>query len=316
MLNADRAITVPVFIVAFLSVACAASADTVYLKEKGAIKGIIVEDYVDRIFYSTIDGEKEILKQDILKIEYDEPIDNLTNMGNSAFEKGYYKEALKYYLMAQQLNPNITTLNNKIYHTEITIYKTPEIKKRDQIAIKNEIISGYVNAPSSSSKITPDDALKKDLGISLSAKKGGRFYVDGLAKDSPFKKAGVRKGDAIVAVWSKLCDYLNLKELHDLLAKSHEAMVMITIERNVVLPKGNSPLGAKLEIKWEGAVLDVVYDKTVAKKAGLKQGDLLVQVAKKSIRYTPLKTVMDLLNLRDSKTIITIRRRLTVFKST
>lgn len=307
--------TVPVLALLFISIISLSSkghADTVKLKNGGNIKGIVVEDYVDRIVFSTIDGEKVLLKSDIIDMEYDEPVDNLIKLGDSASRKEYHKTALKYYTMAQEINPSITALNDKIYHTETTIYKTREIRKREYLDLKNEIISGQT--PSFDTKIDPQEDIRRILGIYVS-KKEGRFYIDNIYKRSPFKKAGARKGDAITAIWSKLCSYMTFDELHKIIANPEETMVWVTIERSARL-HDNMPFGAELIMKWEGATIDNILDESAAGKTGLKAGDIIVAINGQSIRYTPLKKVIRLLRKRGPKTNITIQRKLSVFKLT
>ncbi len=300
-------------IVLALSCLSTAYADTVKLSDKKTIKGIVIENYADRILYSTIDGEIEILKSNIERIEYDEPFDNLIGLGDSAFERGYYKSALKYYLMAQEIAPTIKSLNDKIYHTETIIYKTPEIKKRSHLALKNEVIS-YPNSKSPTSEnLSPYDMLRKELGISVASKPDGMLYIKGLIKDSPFKKGGILKNDRIVSVWSKLCKYLTLKELYNLLADPHESIITLMIERRITL-KDELPFGAKLRMDWEGAIVESVTKTGAAAKAGIKKNDMIVGIADKRIRYTPLNTALGWIDKRTPKTSIDIQRKLTIFK--
>jgi len=287
-------------------------ADTVYLKDKSTLKGIVVEDYVDRIVYSTIDGEREILKSKIIRINYDEPIDNLVNLGDAAFKKGYYKGALKYYLMAQEINPNISILNNKIYHTEATIYKTPELQKREHLALKSEIMSGHISQPSPTRKVPAEEALRRDLGIYLT-RKGGRFYIKDMIKKSPFEKAGARKGDVIIAIWSHLCSYFTTEDLYASLTKPGELMTSVTIERDLTL-RGTKPLEANLVMQWEGSVINTIQEDGTAKKAGFKNDDLIIAINGNPTRYTPLKTVVKKLQEMETKTVVTIQRKLTIFR--
>jgi len=289
-------------------------ADTVHLKNASSIKGIVIEDYVDRIVYSTIDGEREILKSDIVRIEYDEAFDNLVKMGDSSFEKGYYRAALKYYLMAQEVNPDISSLNNKIYHTEAIIYKTPEKQKRDLLAMKNEVISGRPTTRPEMEKVDPQEAIKAELRISIERGNSGRFYVGKISKDSPFKKAGAKPGDAVISVWSKLCDYLSFDDLYDLLTDEREAMTNVVIERQMSV-KGRDPSGAGILMEWEGAVIGSVKDDSPADNAGLKEGDLITKIKGKSIRYTPLKAVTGWFEERKEDLGITVQRKLVIFKS-
>jgi len=298
-----------------LSLLTPCHADTVYLKRGSALKGIVAEDYVDRIVYSTVDGEREILKSDILEIKYDEPIDNLVHLGDSAFKKGYYRVALRYYLMAQEINPGIKALNDKILHTETTIYKTPEIQKRERLAIKNEIISGRIiekHAEAFDEK-SVNEKLKKEFGVYISRKADGKFLIERVRNNSSFKKTGARKNDIIIAVWSKFCTYLSLEQFYKILSNPHESMINLTIERDVRL-NGKTPMGAKLIMKWEGTVVESLLETGEAKKAGLKKGDIIAAIDKQSIRYTSLNTILKWTEKEGAKTI-TIHRKLTVFKT-
>lgn len=292
------------------------SADSLYLSDKSTLKGIVVEDYVDRVVFSTIDGEKEILKTDIIHIEYDETADNLMSLGDAAHKNGYYKAALKYYMMAQAINPNMASLESKIYHTETIIYKTPELRKREHLALKNEIISGETPSFPTMDDSSRKGELLKQLGIKISRRKHGRFYIDELTDASVFRKAGIRKGDAIVAVWSRLCDYLTLEDISKLLLDKREAMMLVTVERTIVLPKG-ATFDAKLEMQWEGVMVDTVTENSDADRVGLRVRDNLVAIDGDSIRYAPLKDVVRMLT-EDSadRKKVTIRRKLNVFKST
>lgn len=288
-------------------------ADTVYLKDGANLKGIVVANYKDRILYSTIDGEKEILKSEIGRIEYDEALDNLIKMGDSSFEKGYYRTAFKYYLMAQEINPDIPSLNDKIFHTETIIAKAPELRKREHLAMKNEIISGRTSSFSPVKRYELEKELKRDMGIAVSRNEDGRFYVEGLTKNSSFRKAGVRDGDAMISVWSLLCSYLVFEDLCGILTRPEEAMIALVIERKLTL-RDDLPFNAKIAMKWEGATIDTVKGKGAAKKTGLKEEDLIIAVGDTPIRYTPLKNVLKMINERRPGTTITVQRKLTVFK--
>jgi len=286
-------------------------ADTVYLNDNSEIKGIVVEEYVDRIVYSTVEGEREIGKADIVHIKRDEPADNLIALGDAAMEKGFHKVALKYYLMAQNVNPYITSLNGKIYRVETLIHKAPEMRKRQRLALKNEIMSGR---PSSSpDEDDPAVALKKKLGIAIQERRG-RFFIKDMSGESPFRKAGARKGDAIISVWSKLCDYMSLAELYELLASPGDAMINVTIERDLFMRAG-APFDASVVMEWEGAVVKSVPGGGGAEKAGFRARDLITAINGRPVRYVPLATVTRRLGEADVKKSVSVRRKLNIFKT-
>jgi diadenosine hexaphosphate hydrolase (ATP-forming) len=294
-----------------LLLASASSADTVTLKDKTSIKGIVIENYVDRILYSTSNGEREILKSDIRDIEYHEPVDNLINLGDTAFEKRRYKAALKYYTMASEINPLIDALRRKILRTESIIYKLPEMRKMAHMDIKNEIMSGHYGS-SAAAKPPPEAEVKGRLGLELK-KRGNRFFINSLKPDSPFRKAGAAKGDAMISVWAKLCDYLSYDELCAMLLDPQEVMITVVIERNLKLPSGK-PFDAALTMEWEGATINAQEKDSSAHKAGLKDGDLLTAINSETLRYTPLNIVQERLGRYTEDRIVTVQRKLDIIK--
>ena len=62
-----------------------AYADTVIMKNKTKIKGLVVDEYVDRVALSTIEGEKYILRKEIDTIEYDTPEQNFMQPLNNNY---------------------------------------------------------------------------------------------------------------------------------------------------------------------------------------------------------------------------------------
>ena len=298
----------------FIFVLCGAwsqaLADALYLKDDRELRGIVIEDFVDRITFSTIDGEESVLKSDIAHIKYDEPEDNLISLGNAAFEKGYHKAALKYYMMAQDINPEISQLDDKIYRVEAIIYNAPEERKRQHLAIKNEIMSGEIAPPPPAKE--PALELKQRFGIEVSSRRG-RFYIKRLSPESPFRKGGAEKGDAIVAVWSKLSDYFALSDLCQLLVDTRESFLLITIERDISLEEGGQ-FDASIGMQWEGVIVNGVPDGGDCGKAGLKLKDHIVAIDGEAIRYAPLKTVERRLANRAGARKIAIRRDLNIIR--
>ena len=51
--------------------------DTIYTNNDREMKGIVVEDYKDRIVMSTVDGEITVPKTEIKQMFYDNEADNL-----------------------------------------------------------------------------------------------------------------------------------------------------------------------------------------------------------------------------------------------
>ena len=286
-------------------------ADMVHFNNGDSARGMVVEDYVDRIVFSTVDGEKTLMKNDIERIEYDDPEMNFMSMGDAAFDKGNYKQAYKYYTVALEINPGLDMIKRKRDHAGLLIFKEKETVKRELVEKMDMLTSRTEPA---FENISPEEALKKELGIVFIRTDDGNFKVGGMSMDSPFRKVGFKMGDQIISVWSRLSNYLTMKEFSNVLLAHDEHIIRTTLERKLKLRKeSNKALGAAFAIKWEGITVVVVTPGSPAEKAGLKKGDLLVAINDKSIRYVEMRKVLDMLN-GESKIRLTIHRSVMVFK--
>ncbi len=288
-----------------------APADTVFFRDGSELKGIVVDNYADRITYSTIDGEREILKSDIHSIKHDEAVDNLINLGDLKFDNRDYISALKYYTMAKKISPFIPGLGEKIYHTETRIQREPDEEERLNMELKNELMAGGPvdsRGESEADAISGEEALWDKYGIRLMMNENGRYLIERIAGRSPFKKSGVKRGDGLVAIWSRLCDYLPRHELADLLVKNHGAFISITIERNIALPK-EATFDAEIALEWEGAVVSKIKDKSSARLAGFRANDNIVQINDTSLRYTKLGEIRKMIKDTSLRRAVTIRRK-------
>ena len=72
-------------------------AETVQLKDAKELKGLVVEEHHDRIILSTENGEIPVLRDEILKIDYDNPAQNFIQAGRAYEDKERWPEALAYY---------------------------------------------------------------------------------------------------------------------------------------------------------------------------------------------------------------------------
>ena len=68
-------------------------ADTVILKNRTKVKGLVVDEYVDRIALSTVEGERDVFRKDIDSVEYDTPEQNFMQLGRAYDLKGWYDKA-------------------------------------------------------------------------------------------------------------------------------------------------------------------------------------------------------------------------------
>ena len=301
-----------IFLCLFVLVACQAHADTIYFKDGTSMKGMVIADYIDRVVFSTVDGEKTLMKQDIKKVGYDDSKMNLVDLGDSAFEKERYKLAHKYYRLALEINPDLDVIRKKADQAWIFVHKEKEVDQRRMIDKKNMLESrGEIVFDNPS----PEELLKKELGVALARTKEGDFKVTVMSIKSPFRKARFKIGDRIVSVWSRLTDYLTLEDVSDFLLAQDQHVIRMALSREIkVQKKEGSPLDVQFEMQWEGMVVKSVAPGSAYDKAGLEEGDLLVSVNGDSIRYMKMKDVLNLLN-RLKRVKLTIQRSVTIFKS-
>lgn len=288
-----------------------ARADTVHLKNGDLKKGMVVEEYMDRIIFSTVDGEVEIMKDLIEKVSYDDPEMNLMSLGDEAFDRGSYKQAYKYYTLALEINPDLAALRKKRDHAGLLVYKEKEMSRRGMVEKRAMLES---RSEPVFEKTDPAESLKEKLGIILVRTKDGNFRLGAVLGDSPFKKAGFMAGDYIVSVWSRLASYLTLKDISELLLSKDQHIIDLTFKRRLEFRKqAGAALGAGFVMKWDGMTAESVEDGGVLGRAGLKEGDILVAVNGESIRYTKMAEVLKTLDGCE-KAGISVHRRATVFR--
>ncbi|MDD3905354.1 MAG: nickel pincer cofactor biosynthesis protein LarC [Candidatus Omnitrophica bacterium] len=305
-----------------LSVSCA---DTIDTNEGQELKGIVVEDYKDRIIMSTVDGEKTIMKSDIKELYYDEEEDNLIKLGDQAKEKRDYIKALTYYDMAFKKNPNSKAAKDGLVFLEGYLFRKEQAQKEEDVRRREDLERQGVTATvqtelDTKQKVT---ALRKAVGITLAVKDG--FPVaESVQPNSPADEAGIERGDRLVAIWARLTGYMSLDEVLGALLDKPSLELKCTIEKTVdvainpyrlVAPGPNELIGASLAMRFDGLTIDSVRRDGAVVKAGLKAGDLITAIDGKSTRYMPMKKAVSM--IRDSKektAILTVRREILLWR--
>lgn len=296
-------------------------ADTIYTNDGKEIKGIVVEDYKDRIMLSTADGEITLMKSEIRELYYDTEEQNLIKLAEQAREKGDVVKAFSYYDKAFKLNPDSKQAKDGFVFLQGYLFKKDVAQKEEAVSRRNDYeqygAQGVI--AKSDEDVLKDDIekLKTTAGITFVVE-NGVTKIGSIAAGSPAYEAGMRKGDTLAAIWGKLTGYMSLREVVDAIHKKASIETRCTIERNVdvrinenrnLLANTSDLIGAALSMQFDGLTVSDVKDNSPAREAGLKQNDVIMDINGNPTRYMPLKRAVEVIKKSKGDVVnLTIRR--------
>jgi C-terminal processing protease CtpA/Prc len=270
-------------------------ADTVYLNDESEIKGIVVENYHNRIVISTFEGERKIDRSDIKDILYDRREQNLLKLGDYHSEKGNIRTAYSYYKKAYEINPGYKEARDKFIHMRSSLLRNPEKQFQSEMTKKQKLFrqSGRIYEPKLiTADNTPDSILKEKTGISL--------YMDdhmpkvsNVLPMSPASQSGIKESDIIFSIWGRLTGYMGLDLIIDMIINSPSPEILLTISRKISVPRstrGLSDPGMSLLIVEGGIAIKEIKNDSDGAKSGLLAGDIITDINGESTCYMPLNT--------------------------
>jgi len=304
----------------FYFLASLAMADTIILKDNQEFKGVVVEQYSDRVIVSTIDGEKEIMRKDIGRISFDLAEQNLTSIGDYYKEKKIYDKAYYYYQKALDVNPDYKQARDGMNYVGTYLRNSGMAMKLSHIQRLNEsrIGKGGGLVSMESSK---EVKIKDELGITLK-NMGKDFVITGVTALSPAYRAGIIEGDILNQVWGKSITYMEPEDVFSELVSPVIQDVRIGVIRkyNFDLTKANKVKGSLLGIKlgfdeMEGLVVKEVYKEGMAYNYGVRDGDIIMDVDGKAVRYMEIKEVEKIINSKKGKELnMSVKREVVIWK--
>ena len=293
-----------------------AYADTAYLKDGKEIKGLVVEDYKDRIVLSTVNGEVELQKSDIKELYYDNEEEGLINLAEQAKERRDYARAFTYYNMALKANPGSKGANDGLVFLQGYLFRKEESEKLDDIK-RRENIERYGTVVSMDKILTDEEKLKdltkrlwSGVGLVIVMENDLPKIVDVRLK-SPAYMAGMRKNDFIVGLWTKLIRHMAMIEVMDALLDKPSLEVKCTIERSVEI----DPSGLSFNMEPKGLTIsEVRQNGNAVVGEEIKKDDLVFSIDGKSTRYMPLNKAMKLIKKGKDSVNLTIRREVLIWR--
>jgi len=291
-------------------------ADTVIMKSGKEIKGLVVDEYADRVILSTVDGEKDVFRKNIKRIEYDEPEQNFMQLGRAYDAKDWHDKAAFYYKKAMQINPNYKEAREAYLASHAKMWRQEEKMTKKELERHGMVMDWWKNRYKKDAPRVEDkgELLKDAVGISL-VEKDGFFTIDDVQPYSSAAKSGIKKGDLLVGIWGRLIRYSRIEDILDELLGPKYSEVRVLIERDIVIPieAGGQDLYKNLDIlldlEYEGLVVKEVLQGKKGEAAGFKKGDFVIAIDKHITRYLPLDSAVALINSAQNNQGIVFRIR-------
>jgi hypothetical protein len=300
------------------------TADTIHMKDGSSLKGLILEEYKDRLIFSTSDGEKVILQNSIQSFVYDEPASLHIQKAKDSMAEGDWSMAVYYWRKARKINPESATIEKGYRNAlgqlarEGQYQRDEEFKRRKKIFELTQNLETQAAEKGASSKV---EQLRAQIGILL-AEEEGNIIVVSVQPNSPADQAGVRARDLLVSVWDSRVGYRSVEEVAGLMINTASRETQIIIERPIrfvelarsVEGSREGDLGIIWSLEFEGIVAKDVNEGGLGAQAGLSSNDRIVFLSGDGTRYMPLSAFKR--NLREtalSTLILTIQRDISIF---
>lgn len=294
-------------------------ADAVRLKNGKDLKGLVVEEHEDRIILSTENGEIPVLRRGIQKIDYDDPAQNFTQVGRAYEDKQRWGEALGYYEKALELDPEqeeakkaVVRLRNRFW-AKAAVGPINEIEKR-QVLYETWGQGAFSTTRKAPTPPDPAELVEKELGVRL-LKRGDWVLFSEVTPKKDAAVNGLRKNDRLVAVDGNSLRYLSVEAVREKLASPRYSNFTLEYDRDHRLAKTGfekdlQEFGFQLKFDTQGMVVSSVKPSTAASRAGLRQNDVVISVNGASVRYQPIKKLMDVIqkNPTELEAVFTVRR--------
>ena len=292
-------------------------ADQVVLKNGNVLKGIVVEEYHDRIILSVPYGQLPLYRSQITDIIYDRPGQNFMKMGNKYFKEGDIEKAIEYYRKALKIEPNFEDAKDAIARVEDKQKKTEQLK-REGLERKKEILDSQ-----QIKKEREVQKLKETLGLEIE-KYGNDVRVVYVYPRTPASKSGIKRDDIIVSIWDVSIKYQKIDKVVELLIGEKGSSITLTVEREISpvrkkirwYEKAFVGIGISLKVDKKGLIVSEVLQGQPGDIAGLKVNDCVVAIKGKSTRYMTLKdAIRNMAGAELTPLKLTVHRRIRIVRS-
>jgi len=297
------------FFTIFTLAASDLSADTVTLINGNEVKGLVVDEYVDRVVVSTFEGEKTFFRKDIQDIGYEDEEARLLKLASAAMNRGKYKNAIYYYEAVLKLNPNSAAARDgEVAAIRKQLGGGAEIAREEiNLMLSLEQTSP---GPSENKVVSYEKNVKDLLGLKIEKdEKNNTCYVKEVIPGSAADDYGIKKDDVISEVWNDNIKYMSYEGVTDKLVGPEFSMIKLGIERKAVFTNPE-------KLKWDiGLSPDGYFIKELsgakgAEKGLIGRGDRILEINSVSTRYMPKDELNSLLSTSKASLTLLIKRNL------
>ncbi len=277
------------------------NADTLYMKNKAELKGVIVEEYSDRYVLNTVEGEKNVPKGQVDAVKYDDKEQSYYQLGRDFQRVGRLQEALKAYQTAVKVRPDFQAASEAVFNVQRLVWLEEQSQLESEVERQKALISQAGQAlpefsqAGSSAMADAFGMFEKRFGCRLQYFEGWTVFTE-IEPGSPAAQSGIREEDLLFSVWGdpvvRLSPSLIAEKLNNR-AKECE----IAIERAVKIMdslKGGVP-SVDLELSYDGLRVSRIEAGTPA-EGRIFPGDLIIAINGQLTRYMTFSKAQEKMN--------------------
>lgn len=284
-------------------------ADTITPVSGNEIKGLIVDEYVDRIVVSTFEGEKTFLRKDIKSIQYEDEEVRLMKLGDEAMTRGKYKSAIYYYQAVLKLNPESVAARDGEISAVRKLLGSGAEKAKEEVDLMIALDKTTAKTPENIGGAYEKN-LRDFLGLKLKKdEENNTCYVEEVIPGSASAGYGVMKKDVISSVWNDNVKYMSYASLINKLSGPEFSMIKLSIERKAAFADPKS-LKWDIGIKEQGYFINGISGLKEAERGLVAPGDWVLEINSVSTRYMPRGEFNKLLYSTNAPLTLLIKRDL------